>query len=141
MPRAPPSACSCSPRRTRSVSPARWAPTSSSASPNSRAPRSRACARSERVSGGAQLVERYLEHVRVEKRLAARTVELYALDLHKLADNAAKAEVELTRVQIAHFRRWGAQMHAAGRSGRGIALILSNRRNNKTWLGKQGLIA
>ena len=33
------------------------------------------------------LVERYLEHVRVEKRLAARTVELYSLDLYKLAVN------------------------------------------------------
>ncbi|MEY4344878.1 MAG: hypothetical protein RL032_710, partial [Pseudomonadota bacterium] len=27
-----------------------------------------------------QLIERYLEYVRVEKRLAQRTVELYALD-------------------------------------------------------------
>jgi len=27
------------------------------------------------------LAERYLEHVRVEKRLAQRTVELYSLDL------------------------------------------------------------
>ena len=33
------------------------------------------------------LVERYLEHVRVEKRLAQRTVELYALDLQKLQEN------------------------------------------------------
>ena len=33
------------------------------------------------------LVERYLEHVRVEKRLAQRTVELYSLDLLKLQAN------------------------------------------------------
>ena len=33
------------------------------------------------------LVERYLEHVRVEKRLAQRTVELYSLDLLKLQTN------------------------------------------------------
>ena len=32
-------------------------------------------------------------------------------------------------------------MHGAGRSGRGIALILSGRRDFYTWLGKQGLIA
>ena len=87
------------------------------------------------------LVERYLEHVRVEKRLAQRTVELYALDLHKLSDNAKQAGVELTRVQNAHIRRWVAQMHGAGRSGRGIALILSGWRGFYTWLGKQGLIA
>jgi integrase/recombinase XerC len=87
------------------------------------------------------LIERYLEHVRVEKRLAQRTVELYALDLQKLSDHAKRAGVELTRVQNAHIRRWVAQMHGAGRSGRGIALILSGWRGFYAWLGKQGLIA
>jgi integrase/recombinase XerC len=86
------------------------------------------------------LVERYLEHVRVEKRLAARTVELYSLDLQKLSDNAAAAGVELTRVQNVHVRRWVAQMHGAGRSGRGIALILSGWRGFYVWLGRQGLV-
>src|SRR5437868_1780998 len=32
-------------------------------------------------------------------------------------------------------------MHSAGRSGRGIALILSGWRGFYTWLGKQGVIA
>ncbi|ROZ72635.1 tyrosine recombinase XerC [Ramlibacter sp. WS9] len=86
------------------------------------------------------MVERYLEHVRVEKRLAARTVELYSLDLQKLCEFADKAGVELTRVQNAHVRRWVAQMHSGGRSGRGIALVLSGWRGFYTWLGKQGLI-
>jgi integrase/recombinase XerC len=89
---------------------------------------------------GGGLVEKYLEHVRVEKRLAARTVELYALDLQKLSDNAAKAGVELTRVQNTHVRRWVAQMHSGGRSGRGIALILSGWRGFYVWLGRQGLV-
>jgi len=88
----------------------------------------------------APLVERYLEHVRVEKRLASRTVELYALDLRKLSDNAALAGVELTRVQNMHIRRWVAQMHSAGRSARGIALILSGWRGFYAWLGRQGLV-
>jgi integrase/recombinase XerC len=87
-----------------------------------------------------QLVEKYLEHVRVEKRLAARTVELYSLDLQKLTENAAKAGVELTRVQNVHIRRWVAQMHGAGRSGRGIALILSGWRGFYVWLGRGGLV-
>lgn len=86
------------------------------------------------------LVERYLEHVRVEKRLAARTVELYALDLQKLAENATKAGVALRQVQNAHIRRWVAQMHGGGRSGRGIALILSGWRGFYTWLGREGLV-
>ncbi|MDB5752379.1 MAG: xerC, partial [Ramlibacter sp.] len=88
----------------------------------------------------AGLVERYLEHVRVEKRLAARTVELYSLDLGKLVDNAAAAGVALTQVHNAHIRRWVAQMHSGGRSGRGIALILSGWRGFYTWLGREGLV-
>lgn len=88
----------------------------------------------------AGLVERYLEHVRVQKRLAARTVELYALDLQKLSDHAAKAGVPLLQVQTAHVRRWVAQMHGGGRSGRGIALILSGWRGFYTWLGREGLV-
>ncbi|MDB5941106.1 MAG: xerC [Ramlibacter sp.] len=91
-------------------------------------------------AAGTQLVERYLEHVRVEKRLAQRTVELYALDLQKLCDFAATAEVELLRVQNAHIRRWVAQMHGRGRSGRGIALILSGWRGFYTWLGREGRV-
>jgi integrase/recombinase XerC len=86
------------------------------------------------------LVQRYLDHVRVEKRLAQRTVELYTLDLQKLARNALDAGVELTRVQTVHVRRWVAQMHGSGRSGRGIALILSGWRGFYTWLGREGLV-
>jgi integrase/recombinase XerC len=88
----------------------------------------------------AALVERYLEHVRVEKRLAQRTVELYALDLAKLAGFAAALPVALPQVQHAHVRRWVAQMHAGGRSARGIALVLSGWRGFYTWLGRQGAI-
>jgi integrase/recombinase XerC len=49
--------------------------------------------------------------------------------------------VSLTDVQNNHIRRWAAQMHAGGRSGRGIALILSGWRGFYTWLGRQGLIS
>jgi integrase/recombinase XerC len=86
------------------------------------------------------LAERYLEYVRTQKRLAARTVELYSLDLARLTENAQKAGIALTRVQSAHIRRWVAQMHSQGRSGRGIALILSGWRGFYRWLGKQGLV-
>lgn len=86
------------------------------------------------------LVQRYLDHVRFEKRLAERTVTLYSLDLDKLADHAAAAGVALTEVQPTHIRRWAAQMHSAGRSGRGIALILSGWRGFYTWLGREGLV-
>ena len=98
------------------------------------------------------LIEAYLEHVRVEKRLAARTVELYALDLAKLQNFAAAvgspadvgvagSGLALLDVKNHHIRRWVAAMHSGGRSGRGIALILSGWRGFYTWLGRNGLVA
>jgi integrase/recombinase XerC len=86
------------------------------------------------------LVVRYLEHVRVEKRLAQRTVTLYALDLEKLGSYAAQAHVALRAVHSSHIRRWIAQMHSGGRSGRGIALILSGWRGFYAWLGREGQV-
>jgi integrase/recombinase XerC len=88
----------------------------------------------------AALVEKYLEHVRVQKRLADRTVALYTEDLQKLQANAQLAKVGLLQVHNAHIRRWVAQMHSQGRSGRGIALILSGWRGFYTWLGREGLV-
>ncbi len=88
-----------------------------------------------------ELALRYLEHVRVEKRLAARTVTLYRLDLQRLHAFALQAGVELTAVGSHHIRRWVAQMHSGGRSGRGIALILSGWRGFYVWLGRDGRVA
>jgi integrase/recombinase XerC len=87
------------------------------------------------------LVTRYLDYVEVEKRLAERTVVLYREDLAKLARAAATAGVALTEVKNAHIRRWVAQMHSQGRSGRGIALILSGWRGFYKWLGREGLVS
>ena len=85
-------------------------------------------------------VARYLDHVRYEKRLAERTHALYTLDLQKLSDYAKAAGVELEAVQSSHIRRWVSQMHSGGRSGRGIALILSGWRGFYTWLGREGVV-
>lgn len=93
------------------------------------------------MDSDAGLIGKYLEHVRVEKRLADRTLALYAIDLRKLAEYAAAAPVDLVRVQNAHVRRWVAQMHGGGRSGRGIALVLSGWRGFYRWLGREGLVA
>jgi integrase/recombinase XerC len=87
------------------------------------------------------LAERYLAYVRFEKRLAERTAALYTLDLEKLKRLASTANVDLLQVQNTHIRRFVAQMHGAGRSGRGIALILSGWRGFYTWLGREGRIA
>ena len=101
----------------------------------------------QRVPTDTELVERYLEYVRTEKRLAQRTVALYALDLGKLqayatgpAGSGASA-LPLREVSHHHIRRWIAMMHSGGRSGRGIALILSGWRGFYVWLGRQGLVS
>ncbi len=97
---------------------------------------------SDRVPVGDELlIERYLAHVRVEKRLAVRTVELYALDLQKLRAYAAQMSIELVQVHNTQIRRWVAHMHGAGRSGRGIALILSGWRGFYVWLGREGRVS
>ncbi len=87
------------------------------------------------------LALRYLDHVRFERRLAERTCTLYRLDLERLTQMAQASSVALLQVQPAHIRRWVAQMHSAGRSGRGIALILSGWRGFYAWLGREGRIA
>ena len=51
--------------------------------------------------------------------LAARTLTLYTLDLEKLAQFAASVNVPMLQLQTAHIRRFVAQMHSGGRSGRG----------------------
>jgi integrase/recombinase XerC len=103
---------------------------------------SRHCERSVAIhESDDALVQRYLDHVRFEKRLAERTVALYTLDLEKLAAHAAQAGVALTAVEASHIRRWVAQMHSGGRSGRGIALILSGWRGFYIWLGREGRVA
>ena len=86
------------------------------------------------------LVAQYLDYVRFEKRLAERTLALYTLDLVKLSAQAEAAGVALTDVANHHIRRWVVQMHSQGRSGRGIALILSGWRGFYVWLGRQGLV-
>lgn len=87
------------------------------------------------------LIDKYLAHVRVERRLAPRTVELYAIHLQTLAANAAEARLAFDQVQPAHVRRWMAQLHSAGHAPRGIALVLSCWRSFFRWLGHEGRVS
>ncbi len=86
------------------------------------------------------VVRAYLEHVRVQKRLAERTCTLYALDLARLCAMARDAGQDLLALQPAHIRRFVAQMHSRGRSPRGIALILSGWRSFFRWAAQQSLV-
>ncbi len=87
------------------------------------------------------LVERYLEHLQFERRLARRSVALYRQHLQQLVRNAASVPVELLQVQQAHVRHWLIRMHSSGHSGSSIALVLSAWRGFYRWLGQDGLVA
>ena len=93
------------------------------------------------MKADADWVQAYLAHAQFEKRLAARTLALYQADLHRLLALAIADGVALTEVRPHHMRRWMAQMHSAGRTPRGIALILSGWRGFYTWLGRQGAVS
>jgi len=85
-------------------------------------------------------LQRYLNHVRVEKRLADRTQALYGIHLADLQARCAAAGLAWSGVRESHVRQWLAQMRSAGKHPRGIALVLSCWRGFYTWLGRQGQI-
>ncbi|MFZ8954934.1 MAG: site-specific integrase, partial [Burkholderiaceae bacterium] len=86
------------------------------------------------------VIQRYLDHVRFEKRLSERTQTLYSADLCDLQIRAQAADVTLLAVQPAHVRRWVGALNSAGRNGRGIARVLSSWRGFYKWLGQQGAV-
>ncbi len=83
-------------------------------------------------------ITRYLQHVQVERRLAARTVAMYTDALQRLAAAADKQPVALDAVQSHHVRRWMAQLHQGGLAPRSIAIILAGWRGLYRWWGQQG---
>ena len=85
-------------------------------------------------------LQRYLEHLRVERRLSPRTLALYLDALSRLQQLAAKHPVQLDEVQAHHVRRWTAQLHGQGLGPRSLALMLSAWRGAYRWWGREGLV-
>ncbi len=88
-----------------------------------------------------QDITRHLVHLEVERRLAARTLQLYREAFVRLTDFAAAQSVPLREVQVHHVRRWAASMHGQGLGPRSIALVLSAWRGLYRWLGRDGLVS
>jgi integrase/recombinase XerC len=86
-------------------------------------------------------IARHLVHLEVERRLAPRTLALYADALAKLQSFATAQGVDLRAVQVQHVRRWAAALHGHGLGPRSIALTLSAWRGLYRWLGQDGLVA
>lgn len=85
-------------------------------------------------------IRRHLVHLEVERRLAARTLALYADALLRLKRFADDTQVDLLAAQTHHVRRWAAQLHAQGLASRSIALVLSGWRGFYRWAGREGLV-
>ncbi len=80
----------------------------------------------------------HLTHLRVEKRLAARTLAMYSDALVRLQRFAQAASVEVAAVQPHHVRRWAGQLHQAGLGSRSIAITLSAWRGLYRGLARDG---
>ncbi|SEL49095.1 integrase/recombinase XerC [Roseateles sp. YR242] len=84
--------------------------------------------------------QRYLDHLRVQRRLAERTLTLYTEALERLNALATAGDVPLLRLSAHQARRFLAQLHQANLSPRTLALILSAWRGWYRWLGQNGLV-
>jgi integrase/recombinase XerC len=86
-------------------------------------------------------IQRHLKHLRVERRLAERTLAMYREAFVRLQAFAAGVPVALREVQTHHVRRWAAQLHSRGLAPRSIAIALSAWRGLYRWLGRDALVA
>ena len=82
-------------------------------------------------------IRRYLEHLRVERRVSAHTLTAYGDALARLVKLADDAQRPLLKLESAHIRRFAAQLHGAGLGPRSIALTLSGWRGFYRWWALQ----
>lgn len=79
-------------------------------------------------------VDAYLAELAEQRRLSPHTVSNYRRDLTCLLSLAG--ETKLAELQVHHIRRFAAQLHGQGLSGRSIARQLSAWRGFFNWLGR-----
>jgi integrase/recombinase XerC len=79
-------------------------------------------------------LQRFLQHLRVERRLAARTLAMYHDALVRLQRLAAADGVDLRRAQVHHVRGWVAALRGLGLAPRSMAIALA------AWRGLYALV-
>jgi integrase/recombinase XerC len=89
----------------------------------------------------AEELQRFLDHLAVERRLAARTVAMYREALLRLQVSAGAQQVKLQSAQPHHIRGWVAQLRTRGLGPRSIAIALAAWRGLYRWWGRQGVVA
>ncbi len=86
-------------------------------------------------------LQRFLQHLRVERRLAARTLAMYHDALVRLQRLAAADGVDLRRAQVHHVRGWVAALRGLGLAPRSMAIALAAWRGLYAWWGRDGLVS
>lgn len=86
-------------------------------------------------------VHQHLDHLRVQRRLAERTLALYEHALQRLSQLMAKDALSLDQVRPHHVRGWVARLHAQGLGATSIAIHLAAWRGLFKSLGREGQVA
>jgi len=87
------------------------------------------------------LIARHLDHLRVQRRLAERTLAMYGDAFQRLQAFCEKERLTLPQVRSHHVRGWIARLHGQGLGPRSLAITLSAWRGLFKWMGVEGLIA
>ena len=87
----------------------------------------------------AATVDDYLAELAEQRRQSPHTISNYRRDLTRLL--ALAGDVGLAALQVHQIRRFVAQLHAQGLSGRSLGRMLSAWRGYFGWLGQRNLVA
>lgn len=88
----------------------------------------------------AELEQRFLEHLRVERQLSAETLKGYARDLIRAREEINRLESHTwLHLPDRTLRRAIAELHADGLSGRSLQRMLSALRSFYKYLNREGL--
>ena len=90
------------------------------------------------MTHAATAVAAYLAELAEQRRLSPHTVSSYRRDLARLLNLAG--EMPLAELQVHHIRRFAAQLHGQGLSGRSLARLLSAWRGFFNWLGRGDVV-
>ena len=83
---------------------------------------------------------RFIEHLRVERRLSSRSLALYTQALQRLAAFADAEGVDLQALRTPQLRRWLARLHAQGLAPKTLAIALAAWRGLYRWWGRDGRV-
>jgi len=87
----------------------------------------------------AATIARHQDYLRVQRRLAERTLAMYGDAFKRLSALCEKEQLPLSEVRPHHVRGWTARLHAQGLGPRSIAITLAAWRGLFKWMGREGL--